>query len=59
VGSKTSRALPILVTMVRMSNAVAARLAPLVALDERSARVTLGDFWRAQPVVLAFVRHFG
>jgi hypothetical protein len=45
--------------MVAMSNVLAARLAPLVALDERGARVTLGDFWKAQPVVLAFVRHFG
>jgi len=45
--------------MARMGNALAARLAPLAALDERGASVTLGDFWRSRPVVLAFVRHFG
>jgi hypothetical protein len=45
--------------MVAMSNALATRLAPLAVLDERGASVTLGDFWRSRPVVLAFVRHFG
>ncbi len=45
--------------MARMSNALAARLAPLAALDERGASVTLGRFWEAKPVVLGFVRHFG
>lgn len=45
--------------MAGMSNALAARLAPLAALDERGASVTLGRFWDAKPVVLAFVRHFG
>ncbi len=46
-------------TMPGMSNALAARLAPLTVLDERGARVTLGDFWAARPAVLGFVRHFG
>lgn len=45
--------------MAGMSNALAARLAPLPALDERGASVTLGRLWDAGPVVLAFVRHFG
>jgi len=42
-----------------MSNGVADRLAPLTALDERGATVTLGSFWETGPVVLGFVRHFG
>lgn len=42
-----------------MSATVAARLAPLTALDERRASVLLGPFWREHPVVLGFVRHFG
>ena len=50
---------PILVTMAGMGNALTTRLAPLTVLDERGANVTLGDFWKSQPVVLAFVRHFG
>ncbi len=45
--------------MTGMGNGLAARLAPLTALDERGAGVTLGRFWEARPVVLAFVRHFG
>ena len=53
------RAPPILVTMAGMGNALATRLAPVTVLDERGASVTLGAFWKAQPVVLAFVRHFG
>ena len=46
-------------TMTAMASALAASLAPLTALDERGAHVTLGDLWKARPVVLAFVRHFG
>jgi hypothetical protein len=49
----------ILVSMAGVSNALAARLAPLTALDEHGASVTLGRLWDAKPVVLAFVRHFG
>ena len=49
----------ILDTMRPMSNDLAGRLAPLTALDERGAAVTLGHLWRTSPVVLAFVRHFG
>ncbi len=45
--------------MAGMGNALATRLAPLTVLAERGASVTLGAFWKAQPVVLAFVRHFG
>ncbi len=45
--------------MAAMGNALAARLAPLTALDERGTAVTLGRFWEAKPVVLGFVRHFG
>ena len=45
--------------MADMGNALASRLAPLTALDERGAPVTLGDFWMSQPVVVGFVRHFG
>ena len=45
--------------MAGMGNALAARLAPLTALDDRGAAVTLGRFWEAKPVVLGFVRHFG
>jgi hypothetical protein len=45
--------------MAGMGNPLTIRLAPLTALGERGASVTLGDFWKAQPVVLAFVRHFG
>ena len=29
------------------------------ALDPDGQAVELGTFWRQQPVVLAFVRHFG
>ncbi|HXJ82912.1 MAG TPA: hypothetical protein VMS64_30010 [Candidatus Methylomirabilis sp.] len=42
-----------------MSNALEGRLAPLTGLDERGTSVTLGNFWKSRPVVLAFVRHFG
>jgi hypothetical protein len=45
--------------MAGMSNALAARLAPLTALDERGGAVALGRFWETKPVVLGFVRHFG
>jgi len=45
--------------MAGMGNALAARLAPLTALDERGGAVTLGPFWEATPVGLGFVRHFG
>jgi len=42
-----------------MGNDLAARLAPLTVLDERSEPVILGSFWERRPVVLGFVRHFG
>ena len=42
-----------------MAGSVAARLAPLTALDERGAPVVLGSFWVERPAVVAFVRHFG
>ena len=45
--------------MPRMSNSVAARLAPLSVLDERHDALPLGGFWAGRPVVLGFVRHFG
>lgn len=45
--------------MAGMGNRLAARLAPLTALDERGTAVSLGGFWESRPVVLAFVRHFG
>ena len=59
VTGRDCRATLILVTMAGMGNALAARLAPHPALDERGAAVTLGRFWEAKPVVLGFVRHFG
>ena len=46
-------------TMGGMTDTVAARLAPLTALDEKRARVALGTFWQERPAVLGFVRHFG
>lgn len=42
-----------------MAQTLGAQLAPLTALDERGQAVALGGFWQSQPVVLAFVRHFG
>jgi hypothetical protein len=45
--------------MAVMGNDLATRLARLTVLDERGGSVVLGGFWEAQPVVLAFVRHFG
>jgi hypothetical protein len=38
---------------------VARALATMTVLDERTRSVCLGDLWRVEPVVLAFVRHFG
>ncbi len=42
-----------------MRKALVAALAPMTVLDERGAAVPLGDQWKARPVVLTFVRHFG
>ena len=42
-----------------MAQTLGAQLAPLTALDELGQAVSLGGFWQSQPVVLAFVRHFG
>jgi hypothetical protein len=42
-----------------MPKALAAALAPLTVLDERGSAVPLGGQWKARPVVLTFVRHFG
>ena len=42
-----------------MGNDLATRLARLEVLDERGTAITLGRFWEARAVVLAFVRHFG
>jgi hypothetical protein len=42
-----------------MDDLLAAALAQLTVLDEKSQAVRLGDFWATRPVVLAFVRHFG
>src|SRR5262249_45982224 len=57
--AKACQEIIILDTIHHMSNALASRLAPLAALDERGEAVTLGRHWSASPVVLAFVRHFG
>jgi len=45
--------------MPRMSKPLAARLAPLTALDERGSPTVLGSAWEQRPAVVAFVRHFG
>ena len=37
----------------------ASRLAPLTALDTDGTIVHFRDLWRARPVILVFVRHFG
>jgi hypothetical protein len=34
-------------------------LAKMTVLDETGATVELGTLWRARPVVLVFIRHFG
>jgi hypothetical protein len=41
----------------RMS--VAERLAGVKVLDPEGRSVRLGEVWREQAVVLAFIRHFG
>ncbi len=38
---------------------VAERLAEVSVLDPDGQPVRLGDLWREQTVVLAFIRHFG
>ena len=38
---------------------VAKRLADVSVLDPDGRSVRLGDLWREQTVVLAFIRHFG
>jgi hypothetical protein len=35
------------------------RLSGIELDDWQGERRTLGDFWREQPVVLVFIRHFG
>lgn len=31
----------------------------IVVFDEEEAEIRLGDLWAEQPVIFAFVRHFG
>ena len=38
---------------------VAERLKSIEVLDPEGRPQRLGDLWRNQPVVLAFIRHFG
>ena len=38
---------------------VAKRLEDIEVLDPNGNAVRLGDLWRQQTVVLAFIRHFG
>ena len=38
---------------------IAERLRDIKVLDPTGAPVRLGDLWQEQPVVLAFIRHFG
>jgi len=38
---------------------VGKRLADVSVLDPDGPSVRLGDLWREQTVVLAFIRHFG
>lgn len=38
---------------------VAKRLEDIDVLDPNGRTVRLGDLWREQTVVLAFIRHFG
>lgn len=38
---------------------VAKRLESILVLDPDGQAVRLGDLWRDQTVVLAFIRHFG
>jgi len=38
---------------------VARRLENVTVLDPDGRSVRLGDLWRGQTVVLAFIRHFG
>lgn len=38
---------------------IAKKLHDVTALDLEGRVTRLGDFWREQPAVLVFVRHFG
>ena len=38
---------------------VAKRLEKISVLDPEGTPVRLGDLWRDQTIVLAFIRHFG
>jgi hypothetical protein len=38
---------------------VAKRLVDVSVLDPEGRSVRLGDLWREQTIVLAFIRHFG
>lgn len=38
---------------------LATRLAALELSDSEGEPRRLGDYWRKQPVVLVFIRHFG
>ena len=38
---------------------IATRLAGIELEDWQGRSCRLGDFWRDQPVVLVFIRHFG
>jgi hypothetical protein len=38
---------------------VAAKLAPIEALDPKGRTVALGTLWKDRPAVLVFIRHFG
>lgn len=38
---------------------LATRLAGIELEDADGVRQRLGDLWRARPVVLVFIRHFG
>jgi hypothetical protein len=42
-----------------MSDAGALDLARLVLADDQGNPARLGDAWKARPVVLAFLRHYG
>lgn len=35
------------------------RAPDVIVADTQGHSVTLGDYWREQPIVLAFLRHFG
>jgi hypothetical protein len=38
---------------------IATRLAGIELVDWQGLPVVLGSFWKAAPVVLVFIRHFG